>query len=80
MKDKLLIFTLSFTATIAGFSPLSLNAEESRPDVVFIMTDDQGYPVMGAHGHPWIRTPHLDKVYEKSVRFDRFMMGSTCAL
>ncbi len=43
------------------------------------MTDDQGYPVVGAHGHPWIQTPNLDKMYAQSARFDRFMVGSTCA-
>ncbi|WP_309488952.1 arylsulfatase [Oceaniferula flavus] len=50
-----------------------------RPNLIFIMTDDQGYPVLGAHGHPWIRTPQLDKMHAQSIRFDRFMMGSTCA-
>jgi len=43
------------------------------------MTDDQGYPPVGVHGHPWIRTPHLDDMHAQSVRFDRFTMGSTCA-
>ncbi|TWU56443.1 Arylsulfatase [Rubripirellula tenax] len=51
----------------------------TKPNIIYIMTDDQGYPVVGAHGHPWIRTPHLDKMYAQSIRFDRFMMGSTCA-
>ncbi|TWU50601.1 Arylsulfatase [Rubripirellula tenax] len=51
----------------------------AKPNIIYIMTDDQGYPVVGAHGHPWIRTPELDKMYAQSMRFDRFMMGSTCA-
>ncbi|MCP5535515.1 MAG: arylsulfatase [Akkermansiaceae bacterium] len=51
----------------------------TKPNIVFIMTDDQGYAPVGAHGHPWIRTPQLDRMYAQSVRFDRFMMGSTCA-
>ncbi len=53
--------------------------QPKKPNIIFVMTDDQGYPVVGAHGHPWIRTPHMDAMYEKSIRFDRFMMGSTCA-
>ncbi|MGQ1784479.1 arylsulfatase [Saccharicrinis sp. GN24d3] len=53
--------------------------ESVKPNIIFIMTDDQGYPVVGAHGHPWIKTPELDQMYTQSVRFDRFMMGSTCA-
>lgn len=58
---------------------LSSCTQEKKPNIIFIMTDDQGYPVVGAHGHPWIKTPHLDKMHAESVRFDRFMMGSTCA-
>ncbi len=50
-----------------------------KPNIIFIMTDDQGYGPVGAHGHPWIRTPELDKLHDQSIRFDRFMMGSTCA-
>ncbi|MGJ8656575.1 MAG: arylsulfatase [Akkermansiaceae bacterium] len=52
---------------------------DDKPNIIFVMTDDQGYPVLGAHGHPWIKTPNIDAMYGRSVRFDRFMMGSTCA-
>lgn len=52
---------------------------QAGPNIIFIMTDDQGYPAVGAHGHPWIRTPQMDKMHAQSIRFDRFMMGSTCA-
>lgn len=62
---------------LCGLSLSSAAAE--KPNIIFVMTDDQGYPVVGAHGHPWINTPHLDAMHEKSLRFDRFMMGSTCA-
>ena len=60
---------------------LNLSAAEkaAKPNIIFVMTDDQGYAPVGAHGHPWIRTPHLDKMHDQSIRFDRFMMGSTCA-
>jgi len=53
--------------------------EGSHPNIIFIMTDDQGYPVVGAHGHPWIRTPQMDKMHAQSICFDRFLMGPTCA-
>ncbi len=58
---------------------VSAIAETEKPNIIIVMTDDQGYPVVGAHGHPWIRTPHLNDMHAQSVRFDRFMMGSTCA-
>ena len=66
-----LIFTL-----LALLSALTHGAEE-RPNIILVMTDDQGYPCLGAHGHPWLQTPHLDQMHADSIRFDRFMMGST---
>ena len=62
----------------AALTPMLLSAA-NRPNIIFVMTDDQGYGPIGAHGHPWIKTPELDRMHAKSVRFDRFMMGSTCA-
>ena len=51
----------------------------SRPNIVLVITDDQGYGPVGKHGHPWIKTPNLDALYERSVRFDRFLVSPTCA-
>ncbi|MDP0492128.1 MAG: arylsulfatase [Verrucomicrobiota bacterium JB023] len=67
------------TLLLVACCSLPALAAEERPNIIFIMTDDQGYPVVGAHGHPWIRTPHMNAMHEQSIRFDRFMMGSTCA-
>jgi arylsulfatase A-like enzyme len=50
-----------------------------KPNIVFVLTDDQGYPPIGAHGHPYIRTPELDAFHGESVRFEQFHCGTTCA-
>jgi len=50
-----------------------------RPNVILVLTDDQGYPPLGAHGHPFIKTPHLDAFHTQSVRFEQFHSGTTCA-
>lgn len=50
-----------------------------RPNIVFVLTDDQGYPPMGCHGHPFIQTPSLDAFHGESVRFEQFHTGTTCA-
>lgn len=50
-----------------------------RPNVVFILTDDQGYGELGCHGNPVIKTPHLDKLYGESVRLTNYHVGPTCA-
>jgi len=52
---------------------------QSRPNVVLIMTDDQGYGDLGCHGNPVIKTPHIDHLYRESVRFSRFFVSPTCS-
>ena len=38
-----------------------------RPNVILIVTDDQGYGDMSCHGNPWLKTPNLDRLYDESV-------------
>ena len=50
-----------------------------RPNVVLIVTDDQGYGDLGSTGNPHVRTPHLDRLAGESVVFDRFFVSPVCA-
>ena len=50
-----------------------------RPNIVLIMTDDQGYGDLSCHGNPDVQTPHLDQLYRQSVRFTNFHVDPTCA-
>jgi arylsulfatase A-like enzyme len=50
-----------------------------KPNIVFVLTDDQGYPPIGANGHPFVQTPHLDGFHGEAVRFEQFHSGTTCA-
>jgi len=52
---------------------------ETRPNVILIMTDDQGYGDLACHGNPYVKTPTLDKLYGESVRFTDFHVDPCCA-
>ena len=53
--------------------------EGRRPNVVLIMTDDQGLGDMGWTGHPHIRTPNLDRLRGQSLWLSDFHVSPTCA-
>ncbi|MBL9201954.1 MAG: sulfatase-like hydrolase/transferase, partial [Opitutaceae bacterium] len=42
------------------------------PNVIIVLTDDQGYGDLSAHGNPILRTPHLDRLHAESVRLTDF--------
>jgi arylsulfatase A-like enzyme len=50
-----------------------------QPNILLVMTDDQGYGDLSIHGNPHLRTPHIDRLGETGVRFDRFFVSSFCA-
>jgi arylsulfatase A-like enzyme len=50
-----------------------------RLNVVFLLTDDQGYGDLGCHGNPILQTPCIDRFHDQSVRFTNFHVGPTCA-
>jgi arylsulfatase/arylsulfatase A len=51
---------------------------DERPNVVLIMTDDQGYGDLGFTGNPVIRTPHLDRLARQSASMTSFYVSPVC--
>ena len=62
-------FSSAQTAPLAG----------SRPNIIFILTDDQGYGDISAHGNPILKTPNLDRLHAEGARFTDFHVSPTCA-
>ena len=50
-----------------------------KPNIVFVITDDQGYADIAANGNPVVKTPHLDRLRSESVRFEDFLVSPTCS-
>ncbi|HNY41659.1 MAG TPA: arylsulfatase [Bryobacteraceae bacterium] len=61
-------------------APALLAARAKRPpNVVLIITDDQGYGDISLHGNPVLRTPSIDSIGREGVRFTRFRVSPVCA-
>ena len=60
---------------LAGLLPLLA----APPNIVLIMTDDQGYWDTGISGNPHISTPHMDRIAREGVQFTRFYAAPVCA-
>lgn len=54
-------------------------ARVRQPNIILILTDDQGYGDVGRHGNPILQTKNLDRLYDESVRFTDFHVSTTCA-
>ncbi|MBD3241143.1 MAG: sulfatase-like hydrolase/transferase [Chitinivibrionales bacterium] len=50
----------------------------AKPNVIIVMTDDQGYGDLGCHGNPVAYTPHLDALHDDAVRLTDFHAAPMC--
>jgi arylsulfatase A-like enzyme len=74
---RTLILTALASAVIS-LVPGTLSAS-ARPNVILVITDDQGYGDLGAHGNSMIRTPNLDRLHQQSARLTDFHVDPTCS-
>ncbi|MFH1719629.1 MAG: arylsulfatase [Planctomycetota bacterium] len=70
--------TLSILPSCAGVGQTS-GGRKGGPNVILIMTDDQGYGDLGCHGNEVIVTPNLDGLYAQSIRLTDFHVDPTCS-
>lgn len=72
---------LIVTVLLSLLGPLALNAESKakKPNIVFIITDDQGMGDLGCTGNKYISTPNIDKFYKDAVRLTNYHVSTTCA-
>ncbi|MHC4086969.1 MAG: arylsulfatase [Planctomycetota bacterium] len=64
-----------YAKSASNFSGISFT---SRPNVVLVLTDDQGYGDLSCHGNPVLKTPNLDKLYAESTHFTDYHVAPMC--
>lgn len=77
IKKRHVLTVVYLLVTVISISPSLVQAAEGKvPNVIMIMSDDQGWGDVGFNGNSDIKTPHLDKMAAGGVKFDRFYAAS----
>ena len=63
----------------AAVAATTLEAAPGRPNVLIVITDDQGYGDLGCHGNPVLKTPNLDGFAKESVQLTHFYVSPVCS-
>ena len=79
MHHALATSTARCALLAVGLLSPHLTAQTPRPNVVLIITDDQGYGDLACHGNPRVTTPHLDALAAESVRLTDYHVAPTCS-
>ncbi len=67
-------------ALLAGaIAPALAAAPATPPNIVLIMTDDQGYGDLGCTGNPILKTPHIDRLAAESSQLTDYHVAPTCS-
>ena len=70
---------LAVIAVVAALVAGRSVADDEPPNVVLVITDDQGYGDLSCHGNPVLKTPNLDRLYDESVRLVDYHVAPTCS-
>ncbi len=72
-------FVIATALTLALLTPYPsarAAAAPQRPNILVVLLDDVGYGDFGCHGHPFVQTPHIDRLHGESVRLTNFHVAS----
>jgi len=72
---------LALTDGISGviFANEDTKNTNSKPNIILVLTDDQGYEDVGFNGSTLLKTPHLDKMAKEGVAMNRFYVAPVCS-
>ncbi|MFW5774478.1 MAG: arylsulfatase, partial [Tangfeifania sp.] len=75
--SRLIIYFL-FLLFFAGCNQPG-TSQETKPNIILILTDDQGWGDLGHHGNRNIATPNIDKLAQQGVSFENFYVSPVCS-
>jgi hypothetical protein len=80
-REALKVVGASLTSCALGLgSPRRTFSRENRPNIIFILSDDHRWDALGHKGHPFIKTPHLDRLAKEGVSFNNaFVTTPLCS-
>jgi arylsulfatase A-like enzyme len=79
MKKLPLLFVYTVAAALLVPSPYTVGGQNRPPNIVLVMSDDQGYGDLGIHGNDKVQTPHLDRFAQRGIRLNRFYVSPVCS-
>jgi len=71
LKSVCMLFIATFICSCSG--------KKEQPNIILIVTDDQGYGDISANGSPDVATPNMDKLKSQSISLEDFQVSPTCA-
>jgi N-acetylgalactosamine-6-sulfatase len=76
----LALLTALLLAPLAAFSAADTLKPAAKPNIVFIYADDWGWGDLSCHGHPWLKTPNLDRLAGEGTDFQQFnVLNPVCS-
>lgn len=79
MKFRIIVFAALSALTVTNVLAEEKSLAGSRPNIILVMTDDQGMGDLSCMGNKLVRTPNIDRFYEGATRFTEFHVSPTCA-
>ncbi len=68
------VFSLSLLSALLGTAAMA--ADQARPNILFCLADDWGWPHAGAYGDPVVKTPAFDRLAREGVLFEYAYVSS----
>ncbi len=74
IKAKVIVL-LAAVIALSGLASL-VHADPQTPNILFIFADDWGWGDLGCHGHPYVKTPNIDRLAREGTDFHHFVVAS----